>query len=519
MTGRAIANVLQLIGIFGLAFPVGVIGSELDRAYTKNFLRYMERSENMKRALLEEAGLDRVSAGKPGLSKKPVHLKELVQVIMDQNRESSRIASRKLSIVSDGDTASGVKQKREINSSSTNSNQNKIRKTYYSNGKNRSNNSLQSFPSLHSYSTRKKGSNPGLDNDLYAVDRMLLTGLSIDDIRKAKAGLTSDHPLQTSLKYPQSKFNAMVKSSYSSRIKDKQYSDSFRKQFSGSNRINPTPAPGNADISLVNETLNESMKSEMKKEENNLSVRQTQSQSKGNEPSVENPAQESQKSPKRSFSIASSKSSNGESDIDSVDREEMDDEDFDMLLMRVDKTNEMQRISTLEKLAIVRLQRAKDMLHAVEAMCLIAEEDYIQLKKAKLALRRQHSSDAEKSHNSHNIGGSRTDERSLVPSRSHSEDRGDKYPDDDNRSDNRSERQGDRYTERQSSTSSRQWLHDSYSLSSLPPLVHTPLSAILSVDNSLDSSSKSPKQRSPRLGAIEKDTQQTNPPSNLLNDG
>ena len=54
VSGRAIANILELFGIFGLAFPVGVIGNELDRAYTKNYYRLMERSEILERALVEE---------------------------------------------------------------------------------------------------------------------------------------------------------------------------------------------------------------------------------------------------------------------------------------------------------------------------------------------------------------------------------------------------------------------------------------------------------------------------------
>jgi hypothetical protein len=39
IAGRAFANIIMLVGILGLAFPVGVIGSELDRAYTKHFVR------------------------------------------------------------------------------------------------------------------------------------------------------------------------------------------------------------------------------------------------------------------------------------------------------------------------------------------------------------------------------------------------------------------------------------------------------------------------------------------------
>lgn len=37
--GRAVACVLLLMGVLGLAVPLGVIGSELDRAYTKHFVR------------------------------------------------------------------------------------------------------------------------------------------------------------------------------------------------------------------------------------------------------------------------------------------------------------------------------------------------------------------------------------------------------------------------------------------------------------------------------------------------
>ena len=33
--GRFLANLVEIIGIFGLAFPVGVIGSELDHAKQK----------------------------------------------------------------------------------------------------------------------------------------------------------------------------------------------------------------------------------------------------------------------------------------------------------------------------------------------------------------------------------------------------------------------------------------------------------------------------------------------------
>ena len=40
IAGRAVACVLEIIGVLGLALPVGVIGSELDRAYTKHFVRY-----------------------------------------------------------------------------------------------------------------------------------------------------------------------------------------------------------------------------------------------------------------------------------------------------------------------------------------------------------------------------------------------------------------------------------------------------------------------------------------------
>lgn len=39
VAGRAVACVLEVIGVLGLAIPVGVIGSELDRAYTKHFVR------------------------------------------------------------------------------------------------------------------------------------------------------------------------------------------------------------------------------------------------------------------------------------------------------------------------------------------------------------------------------------------------------------------------------------------------------------------------------------------------
>ena len=39
--GRAVACILEIIGVLGLAIPVGVIGSELDRAYTKHFVRYV----------------------------------------------------------------------------------------------------------------------------------------------------------------------------------------------------------------------------------------------------------------------------------------------------------------------------------------------------------------------------------------------------------------------------------------------------------------------------------------------
>jgi hypothetical protein len=37
--GRAVACVLLMMGVLGLAVPLGVIGSELDRAYTKHFVR------------------------------------------------------------------------------------------------------------------------------------------------------------------------------------------------------------------------------------------------------------------------------------------------------------------------------------------------------------------------------------------------------------------------------------------------------------------------------------------------
>ena len=40
--GRAVACILEIIGVLGLAIPVGVIGSELDRAYTKHFVRYIK---------------------------------------------------------------------------------------------------------------------------------------------------------------------------------------------------------------------------------------------------------------------------------------------------------------------------------------------------------------------------------------------------------------------------------------------------------------------------------------------
>ena len=56
--GRALANVLCLFGVFGLAFPVGVIGSELDRAYTKHFLRLVALSEEREMRLMEAAEHD-----------------------------------------------------------------------------------------------------------------------------------------------------------------------------------------------------------------------------------------------------------------------------------------------------------------------------------------------------------------------------------------------------------------------------------------------------------------------------
>jgi hypothetical protein len=37
--GKALQCILSMLGILGLAFPVGVIGSELQRAYTKHFKR------------------------------------------------------------------------------------------------------------------------------------------------------------------------------------------------------------------------------------------------------------------------------------------------------------------------------------------------------------------------------------------------------------------------------------------------------------------------------------------------
>ena len=76
MPGRFIANILALIGVFGLAFPVGVIGSELDRAYTKNFLRLLERSENKKRTILAETGMPeeyQLPSSKPSSSRKLIN--------------------------------------------------------------------------------------------------------------------------------------------------------------------------------------------------------------------------------------------------------------------------------------------------------------------------------------------------------------------------------------------------------------------------------------------------------------
>jgi hypothetical protein len=48
-----------------MAFPVGVIGSELDRAYTKHFVRLMKISDNRRTQLMEDAVISAEVVKKP----------------------------------------------------------------------------------------------------------------------------------------------------------------------------------------------------------------------------------------------------------------------------------------------------------------------------------------------------------------------------------------------------------------------------------------------------------------------
>jgi len=65
IAGRAVACALELVGILGMAFPVGVIGSELDRAYTKHFVRLMKLSDDKRTQIMEDAILSADVVKKP----------------------------------------------------------------------------------------------------------------------------------------------------------------------------------------------------------------------------------------------------------------------------------------------------------------------------------------------------------------------------------------------------------------------------------------------------------------------
>lgn len=50
--GRAIASILDIVGVFGLAFPIGVIGTELDRAYRKHYQKLVKQAEDRQKKLM-----------------------------------------------------------------------------------------------------------------------------------------------------------------------------------------------------------------------------------------------------------------------------------------------------------------------------------------------------------------------------------------------------------------------------------------------------------------------------------
>ena len=60
--GKAFQCILGLSGVLGVSVPVGVIGSELDRAYTKHFKRLKKASDEKEKRRLAEAAAVAVAA-------------------------------------------------------------------------------------------------------------------------------------------------------------------------------------------------------------------------------------------------------------------------------------------------------------------------------------------------------------------------------------------------------------------------------------------------------------------------
>ena len=44
--GRALTNVLDIVGVFSLSFPIGIIASELDRAYRTYYHELVQKEVN-----------------------------------------------------------------------------------------------------------------------------------------------------------------------------------------------------------------------------------------------------------------------------------------------------------------------------------------------------------------------------------------------------------------------------------------------------------------------------------------